>query len=165
MLDGRRAVILPARGETVFHTTAARNLAELVRLAATRPGRRVLNCGDPDPPDALRISRAIARALDHEWVEVTLPGPAAWGSVGDHPWLAPEPFILDTTRAELELGYRPVVTYADAVPETCKWLVEATRDRDWRDVFPAAAEHLAASFDYAAEDAFLAGLSGSSAAA
>jgi nucleoside-diphosphate-sugar epimerase len=158
-LDGRRLVCLAHRGHSRFHTTSVGNLAELIRLAAHRPSNRILNCGDPEPPSVLEISRAVAAAMEHEWTELLLAGAAA-GDVGDHPWNVPRPFVLDTVEAEIELGYRPVTTYARAVPETCRWLVEATRDRDWRDVLPPTAEHLASSFDYAAEDAFVAGLSG-----
>lgn len=70
-------MLLADRGESLFHATSVRNLAELVCLAAERPGTRVLNCGDPDPPTVLEIERAIAAALDHDWVKVLIPG-AAW---------------------------------------------------------------------------------------
>jgi hypothetical protein len=62
------------------------------------------------------------------------------------------------TEAEFELGYRPVTTYAQAVPETVRWLVEVTKERPWQEVMPRAAEYMQDSFDYAAEDDFLGGL-------
>ena len=34
--------------------------------------------------------------------------------------------------------------------EHARWLVEVTRDRDWKDVLPRGAQYL--RFDYAAED-------------
>src|SRR5207248_2678781 len=89
VLDGRRAIPLAYRGESIFHTTSVENLAELVWLAAERPASRILNCGDPDPPSAVRIARTIASILEHEWVEVLLPGPPV-GTVGDTPWSGPE---------------------------------------------------------------------------
>jgi len=67
--------------------------------------------------------------------------------------------VLDMTEAEFELGYRPVTTYAQALPETVAWLVEATSDRDWREVLPTTAEIMERSFDYAAEDEFISRLS------
>ena len=155
--DGRRAVVLPYRGESRFHTTSVDNLAELVWLAAERPGRRVLNCGDPEPPTVLEIARAIGGALGGELVEVTFPGPPVDG-VGDHPWGVPRPFVVDMSEAELELGYRPVTTYAKAVKGTCEWLVAATAGRDWREVLHQLASHPGELFDYEAEDAFLAAL-------
>jgi nucleoside-diphosphate-sugar epimerase len=66
ILDGRPAVVLARRGASRFHTTSAENLAELIRLAARRPRRRVLNCGDPSAPSAVEIARACATALAHE---------------------------------------------------------------------------------------------------
>ena len=158
-LDGRRAVVLAHRGASRFQTTAAENLAELVRLAAQRPGTRVFNCGDPDAPTVVEIGRAIAAALDHEWAEVLLSGPPL-GSVGDHPWGVPRPFVLDTTAAELELGYRPVTTYAAAAPATCEWLRQVTAGREWQEALPKLHEHPGELFDYAAEDEFLASLTG-----
>ena len=148
-LDRRRVIVLAHRGEGRFHTTSVANLAELVRLAAERPGSRVLNCGDPDPPTVLEISRAIAAAMDVQWTEVLLAGEEQ-GTVGDHPWNTPRPFVVDMMKAATELGYEPVTTYAQAVERTVAWLVDAR---------PAAARYMEPMFDYPAEDAFLRGLS------
>jgi hypothetical protein len=53
--------------------------------------------------------------------------------------------------AEQELGYRPVVTYPEAVRETCAWLVgELEAGRNWDGTY------LEGMLDYAAEDAVLA---------
>ena len=49
-------------------------------------------------------------------------------------------------KAEAELGYRPVVAYAEAVAETCRWLA-AER--------PPLGDYMETFFDYAAEDAFV----------
>jgi hypothetical protein len=55
--------------------------------------------------------------------------------------------------AERELGYRPVTTYPQAVPETCAWLVsELESGRTWEGTY------IADTLDYAAEDAALASL-------
>ena len=64
------------------------------------------------------------------------------------------------TGAELDLRYRPVTTYPQAVRATCAWLVDATRGEDWREVWPEAAKYMAQSFDYAAEDELIRGLTG-----
>ena len=131
VLDGRSVVVLANRGESRFQPTAAANFAELVALAARRPRSRALNCADPTAPTAVEIARSVAAVLGHEWVEVLLPG-AAVGTVGNHPWNVPHPFVLDMTEAEVELGYRPVTTYEKALPETVAWLVDAVGDRPWR---------------------------------
>ena len=158
ILDGRRVVVLAQRGESRFHPISVHNLAELVWLAAEHPGRRVLNAGDPGPPTLLEIERATAAVLEHEWAEVLIDD--AVDGVGETVWSAPRPVVLELTEAEFEVGYRPVTTYERALPETVAWLVEATRDRDWRDVLPRTAELMAESFDYEAEDRFLAALTG-----
>jgi nucleoside-diphosphate-sugar epimerase len=157
-LDGRRAVVLPHHGESRFQPVSVHNLAELIRLAAERPGRRLLNGGDPEAPTVVEIGRHIARALDHEWGEVLLPGPPRDG-VGDHPWGLPHPFVLDMTEAEFEVGYRPVTTYAKAVKETCEWLVSAAAD-DWRKALPVSAKLYGDQFDYDAEDELIRSLTG-----
>jgi nucleoside-diphosphate-sugar epimerase len=151
-LDRRRYVVLGDRGESRFHPVSTQNLAELIRLAAERPGNRVLNAGDPDPPSVLEISRAIAAALDHEWTEVLLP---TAGEPCESPWTGPRPFVLDMTEAEFEVGYRPVTRYERAVRATCEWLVGELDERPWEEVAPSVAEHKPDSFDYEAEDKLL----------
>jgi nucleoside-diphosphate-sugar epimerase len=141
-LDGRQYVLLANGGAGHFHTTAAANIGELVRLVATRPQTGVFNCGDPDPPTVQQIARRIG-----DFTEVLLPDPAELGAT---PWSVPRPFLVDMRKAERELGYRAVTTWSEAIWPQVEWLVEATRDRDWRDVLPRGAQYL--SFDYQAED-------------
>jgi nucleoside-diphosphate-sugar epimerase len=154
-LDDRHSVLLAYEGRSRFHTTSSENLAELIRCCADRPATRPLNCGDPDPPTLLEISRAIASALDHEWAEVLLQGEPD-KNLGRTPWSVPDshPFVVDMSAAQRDVGYRPVVRYEEGVQAACEWLVEATRDRDWREVLPAHARYYADLFDYAAEDEY-----------
>ena len=149
VLDGRRYVVLGDRGRSRFHQTATDNLAELIRLAAERPGTRVLNGGDPQAATVLDISRAIAASLDHEWTEVLLAGP---GEPCETPWTTPRPLVLDMTDAEFDVGYRPVVRYETAVRRTCEWLVERARELPWQEVAPRMLQYGPSSFDYEAED-------------
>lgn len=160
VLDGRRVVVLAERGASRFHTTAVENLAELVRLSARRPARRVLNCGDPEPPTVAEISRVVSGALDHEFLEVLLPG-AAPSEALSNPWAVPRPVVVDMATAEIDVGYKPVTTYSRSAPATCRWLVEATAGRDWREVLPGSARHMSDGFDYVAEDEFLGSLGAS----
>jgi hypothetical protein len=60
-------------------------------------------------------------------------------------------------RAQAELGYREAASYADALPETLAWVVEACSGRDWREILPQLAGYPGELFDYRAEDAYLAG--------
>jgi len=145
-VDGRRRVALAWNGDSRFHTTSVTNLAELIRLAATKPGDRALNAGDPDPPTTLEICGAIGTALGHEFDPVLLPGDEY-----DNPWAAERPFVVSMEAAEQELGYRPVTTYPEAVRETSAWLVgELESGRNWDGTY------LEGMLDYAAEDAVLA---------
>ena len=152
VLDGRRLVMLGDRGQSRFHPVSTENLAELIWLAAEHPGQRVVNAGDPGPPTLLEISRAIAAALGHEWTEVLLP---TLGEPCETPWSCPRPVVLDMTEAAFEVGYRPVTTYERAVPATCEWLVEATKEHPWQELMPRMAEYLQDAFDYEAEDELL----------
>ena len=156
-LDGRRYVVLGDRGRSRFHPVATENLAELIRLCAEHPGTRVVNAGDPEPPNVLEISRAIAQAMEHEWAEVLLP---TYGEPCETPWTGPRPFVLDLTEAELEVGYRAVTSYARAVRVTCEWLADEVRDRPWEELAPTLAQYHPGTFDYDAEDAAVGGLTG-----
>jgi nucleoside-diphosphate-sugar epimerase len=154
ILNGRRVVPLAYRGASRFHTTSVRNLAEVVVLAAERPRTRVVNCGDPDPPTVLEIARTLAAHFDHEWAELLLPGPPQ-GRVGETQWSVPAPFVVDMVTAEIDLRYRPVISYRRAVGEVCDWIARELRSRDWRKAFPEAVMYMEHDFDYAAEDEFL----------
>ncbi|MER7480795.1 NAD(P)-dependent oxidoreductase [Streptomyces sp. NPDC126510] len=154
-LDGRRRRVLAFRGESVFHTSAARNIAELIRLAAGRPGSRVLNACDPEPPAVSEIGAAVDAVMGVETDTVLLDGPAQT-SVGRTPWSAELPVLCDMSAAERELGYRPVVSYPDGLPGTVEWLTRRLSGQDWRAAFPTLARVYPDLFDYAAEDAWFA---------
>jgi nucleoside-diphosphate-sugar epimerase len=157
VLDGRRQVILPFAGASVFQTTATVNLAELVTLAAGRPGHRTLNCGDLDAPSAAQISAIIDGLMDWSTERVLVAGPAPTPNVGDHPWCVPRPVVADMRRAEAELGYREAASYAGSLARTLAWAVKACSGHDWREVLPTLAGYPGELFDYGAEDAYLAG--------
>lgn len=146
-VDRRPYVLLGNNGVGHFHTTAVENIGELARLIAASPRTDVFNCGDPDPPHVLDIARTIARVAGHERAEILLPD---LRDVAATPWSVPKPLIVDMSKAEHDLGYTPATTWADAIPAQVEWLIEATRDRDWREVIPRGAQYL--SFDYEAED-------------
>lgn len=155
-LDRRPYIVLTMRGASLFHTTASANIGELVRLIAAKRMTGAFNCGDPDPPSVLDISRRIAQVVGHEWTEVLLPRAEGRGAIGNTPWSAPRPFVVDMSAAERELGYEPATAWNDAIDRQIEWLLEATRDRDWREVLPRGAQYL--QFDYEGEDALVAEL-------
>ncbi|MEU7054170.1 NAD-dependent epimerase/dehydratase family protein [Streptomyces eurythermus] len=152
-LDGRKRRVLAYRGESRFHPSSTRTIAELVRLAADRPGSRVLNACDAEAPTAAEIGAAVDAVMGAETRTVCLDGPPE-GSVGRTPWSVPLPVVFDMSAARRELGYRPVVSYADSLPETVEWLAASVRGRDWREAFPLLARAYPDLFDYAAEDAW-----------
>ena len=157
VLDRRRTAILPFLGESVFQPTATTNLAELVSLAAAQPGNRTLNCGDLEPPSVAQISSIVDDLMGWSTHQELIGGPPPAPNVGDHPWAVPRPVIADMARAQAELGYRERATYEEALTDTLRWAVETSAGRDWHQVFPTLAGYPMDMFDYAAEDAYLAG--------
>lgn len=148
LVDRRPLLVLVDGGRSRFHTTSVANLAELVRLAAESPAKRVLNCGDPEALTTSEIGRAIAEALGRPALrEVLLPESRYEQQAFPNPWAVPAPIVLDMQAAEAQLGYRPVTAYPEAVRATCEWLVAELQARDWADTY------LGRCFDYAAEDA------------
>lgn len=157
VLDGRPVRVLAYNGASRFHPVHAANIAELVRLAARRPGSRALNAADPTAPTVAEICAAVDAAMGAASRHVLVDGPPPGPAVGESPWSVPYPIVLDMTAAERELGYRPVTTYEQSLPATVGWLADAVRAGDWRDLFPLVAKISDASdwFDYPAEDAWL----------
>lgn len=155
-LDRRGVVLLANRGNGIVHPTAAANIAALIETAAAKPGARILNCADPDAPSALEIFRAIARHLRHTWEEVLLDDTAP-DTLGRTPWDSPHPEVLDTSAAEA-LGYRPAGDYATTVAAEIDWLLDSARAGDRAGILPKTEDpYFSRFFEYAAEDAFLAG--------
>jgi len=157
VLDGRRQVILPFGGTSVFQPTATANLARLVALAADQPGHRTLNCGDLDPPSVAEISAIVDDLMHWSTERVLVPGPEPAPTVGNHPWAVPRPVVADMTRARAELGYRQATSYTEAITDTLAWALDITEGLDWRRVFPTLAGYPTELFDYVAEDDYLAG--------
>lgn len=155
-LDRRGHRILSYSGESRFHTTAATNLAELIRLAAASPGSRVLNAGDPGPPTVLEIGEAVSAVLGHQAQTVLIAGEPPGPAIGDTPWSTPGPVVMDMSRAQAELGYRPRHGYAEAVESAVRWMADVSTEGDWQDLFPYFyANQGDDAFDYDTEDSWL----------
>lgn len=155
-VDGRTRRVLAYGGTSRFHPVHVSNLAELIRLAALRPGSRVLNAADPEVPTVAEIGTAVDEVLGRKAETVLLAGAPAPGRVGETPWTAAHDIVYDMTAAEREFGYRPVTGYAESLPRTVAWLAERLDGRDWKEAFPKMARNYGDIFDYAAEDAWLA---------
>lgn len=154
-LDGRRRRVLAYGGKSRFHPASVRNIAELVRLAARKPGARALNAVDPDAPTVAEIAVAVDAVMGVETESVLVDGPAPAETVGDTPWSVPHPVVCDMAAAERELGYRAVVRYAETLPDTVAWIEGQLAGRDWREEYPKMFQNYGDLFDYAAEDAWL----------
>ncbi|MCX5414197.1 NAD(P)-dependent oxidoreductase [Streptomyces sp. NBC_00059] len=157
LLDGRRRRVLAHGGTSRFHPVHVSNVAELIRLAAKKPGSRVLNAGDPRIPTVAEIGAAVDDVLGLTTETVLIPGAPPEGGVGDTPWSGAHPVVYDMSLAERELGYRAVTDYTESLPGTVEWLTAQLAGRDWRQAFPKmVATYGEDLFDYAAEDAWLA---------
>jgi nucleoside-diphosphate-sugar epimerase len=135
ILDGRKVIPLAYRGTSRFHTTSAANIAALTRVVIEAPANRVLNIADPSALSVAEIAASIAQHMGYEGQIMEVPGEDYPPTLGRTPYSVPRPFILDV-RAAGELGYYPATTYADAVKETCDWLVETAADSDWLERCP-----------------------------
>ncbi|WP_406379643.1 NAD-dependent epimerase/dehydratase family protein [Streptomyces sp. NBC_01618] len=157
LLDGRERRVLSYEGASRFHPVHSANLAELIRLAAGRPGSRVLNAGDPQAPTVAEIGAAVDAVLGRSTETALMAGAPGEDGVGETPWSCPHPVVYDMAAAERELGYRPVTGYAQSLPETVEWIAAQLAGRDWTEAYPAVLRSYGAKlFDYAAEDAWLA---------
>ncbi|MFJ3672644.1 NAD-dependent epimerase/dehydratase family protein [Streptomyces sp. NPDC090106] len=157
-LDGRTRRVLAHGGRSRFHPAGVHNIAELIRLAAAKPGSRVLNAVDPDVPTVAEIARAIDRVMGVDPLpeDVLVEGAPPVPTVGDTPWSVPLPVIGDMSAAERELGYRAVTRYADRLAETVASIERRLAGRDWREAYPKMVRSYGEGlFDYAAEDAWL----------
>ncbi|MEU0744714.1 NAD(P)-dependent oxidoreductase [Streptomyces sp. NPDC006134] len=155
-LDGRRRRVLAFGGRSRFHPVSVHTVAELIRLAAARPGSRVLNAVDPDAPTVAEIAGAIDAVMGREVEDVLVDGPPPAPGVGLTPWSVPAPVVCDMSAAERELGYRPRARYAETLPDTVAWIEERLAGRDWREAYPKMVQAYGDLFDYAAEDAWFA---------
>jgi nucleoside-diphosphate-sugar epimerase len=63
MLDRRPAIPLAYLGRSQFHTTAATNISALIRVAAEKPSKRVLNIADPIASSVADIAACITQHL------------------------------------------------------------------------------------------------------
>ena len=149
ILDGRSIVPLAFNGESRFHTTATVNIAALIEAALSSPRTGVLNIGDPEALSVRAIGETIAAIYGADLRVEPFDG-APIDGVGSHPWCVPRPFVVDMTAA-LALGYQPAADYRDAIESACRAAEAAAA------AGASFAPFFDGLFDYAAEDAFLAG--------
>jgi nucleoside-diphosphate-sugar epimerase len=149
MDDGRPAVLL-GEGMASWRWTHGyvEDIAAAISLSVTdeRAAGRIYNVGEEGPPSWAEWVRGIGRAAGWSGEVVVvpdyrLPEHLDWGlDTGQH-WVA------DTSRIRRELGYREEIPREEALRRTVEW----ERACPPESVDPG-------SFDYAAEDAALAGI-------
>ncbi|GGL81484.1 reductase [Wenxinia marina] len=119
LLDGRRRFVLGYDGKAGLHPVAADNLAEMARLAARRPGDRILNAGDPGAPVERDTGAAIAAAMGMAVdIRVTSGTPPIAS-----PYSLPSACLLSLDAAVDSLGYAPVASHREAIAGTCRWIL------------------------------------------
>lgn len=150
MLDGRKRIPL-VFGDSTFHTSATVNIAALIGATAGLPGVHVLNAGDPNPPTVRGVGQTMAAHLGWTGEFVDMPPDTP---VGQTPFSAANPIVVSMEAADA-LGYRPAASYADATAAYVEWM--KANAANWQAVFPMFSHYPSDPFDYAAEDAALAG--------
>ncbi|PRY57378.1 nucleoside-diphosphate-sugar epimerase [Glycomyces artemisiae] len=111
-----------ANGDVADHLSAASNVAALIEVVASKPEARIVNAADPDTPTAEAIVRAVAAEIAWEGAIVRTDD----AERGRHPWRTA--MVLDMTAA-LELGYRPVGTGIELLPEEVRWVASRSAGR------------------------------------
>lgn len=155
-VDGRNQRILEYRGEGRFHRVSVENLAELIRLAANKPGTRVLNACDPEVPTIAEIGEEIDKIMGVETPKaILLDGAAISPSVGKTAWMVDQPMICDMTAAQEELGYQPSPEAHKNFAASVKLIAEQLKEQDWETAFPLLAQANPHIFDYKEEDEWI----------
>lgn len=154
LLDGRRSLILPDGGLSLFTRGFVENVALAVLLAVDHPevaGGKTYNCGDRRVFTLRQWVQLIADALGLEMEIVSVPWPAGTAASA----LMPVPIhtshlVLDTTRIRRELGYEDLVPPEAAIAQTARWYRDHPLQRGGADE-----QRLGDAFDYEAEDAVI----------
>lgn len=154
ILDRRPFIILADGGSNLVTRGYAGNLAHAVLLAVDQPDRsagQVYNCGDEVQYTARQWVELVAAAMGAELEVESLPSDIA--AHGDSMLIDSSGYhrVVDLHKLRVDLGYRDVVSVADAVAETATWLSAhpPTAGGDLE-------EHIGDTFDYAGEDKLVA---------
>lgn len=152
-LDGRKQTPIAYDGESIFHTSSAKGIANLVEICMRNPDQRILNVADPTPLTITQIARALEEATK---LQINLHAFAGEpeGHIGSSPWSAPRPYTIDCSAAKA-LGWDGGKEYAVAVKDLTKWLLSFRDNPHWKEQFKGFANCNENPFDYAAEDEWL----------
>ena len=151
-LDHRPHIVVPGKGLRIRNSGYSENVAHAVLLAIDEPQSvgQIYNVADERYLTLKAKVHLIAEILGHQWEITETQHP--WAEAIAGPYARPAfHFMFDITKIRAELGYRDVVSTAEAVRRTVTWLVE-----NHTTVITQRVEDLLGdSYDYAFEDRFI----------
>lgn len=158
VLDSRQHVVLPRGGLAQFSTSSTANIAALIVACAATPGSRALNAVDDEPLTLAEKAEAVFRVMGHEAEIHTFNG-APTDELPADPWDTEHPFVCSMQLARDLVGYRPAVSYDEAIALDLEWLLPVLQRTEadggsWHDLFPSVVSRYGAHgwYPYAAED-------------
>jgi nucleoside-diphosphate-sugar epimerase len=151
LLDGRHRILLAYGGRSRFQTTSVAAIAETVMWVIEGSRAPILNVADTDAPTTAEIGKAIMATMGQHAEIIGLSDEPYPPSIGMSPWSVERPLVCSSLAPSAG-------TYAATVPDAVRWLLEATRNRDWRTVLPQLAAYPWELFDYEREDRLLSAL-------
>jgi nucleoside-diphosphate-sugar epimerase len=152
--DGRRSIIVPEDGLSLYHCCYVENAAHALLLAVDKPEAavgQIFNCADEQIYSLRQTIELIAEALNYDLEIVSMPWEFAVSArpLLGQPWTTHR--VFDLTKLKTVLGYRDVVTPYDGLVRTAHWLMEHPPEPDSMDE-----KILQDPFDYRAEDELIA---------
>lgn len=163
ILDGRKHLLIAANG-LLKRRGYAQNVAHALLLAVDKPAvssGQIYNIRDEQQYTQRQYVEFIARHMRHEWEVVEVP-PAMAQRVykGGTATLRDGTIEFDISKIKTQLGYRDLVTPAEALARSVDWLA-ANRPQTGGEI----ERQLGDPFAYAAEDELIAACKTSCAAA
>jgi nucleoside-diphosphate-sugar epimerase len=154
ILDKRRSIILTGSGLTLMTHGYAANLAHAVLLAVEKPeasAGQIYNCGDERQLTLRQVVEVISHELDHELEIIDVPGRIGVASSALTLQASTDHKLMDLFKVKTELGYRDLVSPAEAIARTARWYVEHPPEPGGE-----IEARLQDPFDYTAEDRLIA---------
>lgn len=154
--DRRPHMILPDGGLQIHSRCAARNAAAFVLAAVDHPAAaagQVYNCSDPTQWSLRRWAETIVELMGAQMEMVSIPSDIAIEASTTLLPLANTTAthcILNTEKAQRELGYRPAIEPVEALAEVLAWYASEP------DLDPGSSPSFTDRFDYRTEDALIA---------
>jgi nucleoside-diphosphate-sugar epimerase len=148
--DGRRSIIVPEDGLSLYHCCYVENAAHALLLAVDKPeaaAGQIFNCADEQLFTLRQTIEQIAETLHYELEIVSMPWEYAISArpLLGQPWTTHR--VFDLTKLKTILGYRDVVAPPDGIALTAKWLMDHPLELNGSDE-----KILQDPFDYRAED-------------